>query len=476
MLLGRWLARIEPDSEEDAMSSTPSGGLFAGVFARGPVAGQVDDRAFLQALLDAEAALARASATAGLFPAEAAEAIAARCHAGLFDADALGRRAAASGNPVVPLVRTLAAQVDGDAAEHVHQGATSQDILDTAAMLVARRALAPLLDDLAAAAAACARLADEHRGTVLAGRTLLQQATPTSFGLKAAGWLVGLDEARRRLDEVREQALAVQLGGAAGTLAAFGDDGLAVLANLAAELGLAEPTLPWHTVRLRPAALAGALGATAGVLAKVARDVALLAQTEVAEVVEAGGGGRGGSSTMPHKRNPVAAVAVTGCAARVPGLVATMLAAMPQEHERAAGAWHAEWETLSELLRLVGSAASWLRELLEGLRVDPARMRANLDASGGLPMAEAVTAALAAGLGRRRARELVDRAAARAAAERRPLRDVLLETPEAAGLDAASLDRALDPLAYLGAASSLIDRALAAHRAAAAAPATKEQG
>jgi 3-carboxy-cis,cis-muconate cycloisomerase len=448
-------------------SSTSEGSLFSGLFARGRVAGEVGDQAFLQAMLDVEAALARASARAGLVPAAAAEAIAARCQAGRFDAAELGVLAAAAGNPVVPLVRLLAAQLPAEVAGHVHQGATSQDVLDTAAMLVARRALGPLLDDLAAAAGACAGLAGGHRHTLLAGRTLLQQAVPVTFGLKAAGWLVGLDETRRRLEEVAEQELAVQLGGAAGTLAAFGDRGLEVLGQLAAELDLAEPTVPWHAVRARPAALAAALGACAGVLAKLARDVALLAQTEVAEVREGGGEpGRGGSSAMPHKRNPVAAVAVAACAARAPGLVATVLGAMAQEHERAAGGWHAEWEPQRDLLRLVGSAAAWSRELLDGLEVDPARMRANLDASGGLPMAEAVVAALTGPLGPGRARELVDEAAGRALAGGRPLREVLLEAPEVARhLGPDGLDRALDPERYLGSAQTLIDRALAAHNA-----------
>jgi 3-carboxy-cis,cis-muconate cycloisomerase len=447
------------------MSDAPGGGgLFGGVFARGPVAGQVDDRAMLQAMLDAEAALARASANAGVIPAAAAAAIAARCDAGRFDVDALGRASAAAGNPVVPLVRALAEQLPEEAAGHVHQGATSQDVLDTALSLVAWRALGPLLEDLAAAAGACAGLAEAHRGTVLAGRTLLQQAVPITFGLKAAGWLVGLDETRMRLAEVRRRTLAVQLGGAAGTLAGFGDRGLEVLAGFAAELGLAEPTVPWHAVRARPAALAGALGASAGVLGKVAGDVALLAQNEVAEVRE-GGEERGGSSAMPHKRNPVAAVATAACAARVPGLVATMLAAMPQEHERAAGGWHAEWEPQRELLRLVGAAASWCRELLEHLEVDAGRMRANLDAAGGLPLAEAAAAALAGPLGRRHAREVVELASRRAAQEGLALREVLLASPEvAACLGGADLDRALDPAAQLGAAGQLVDRALAAHR------------
>ena len=438
--------------------------MFAGVFARGRVAAEVGDRALLQAMLDTEAALARASAKAGLVPVEAAEAIAAQCRADRFDPAELGALSAAAGNPVVPLVGQLADRLPPGVADHVHTGATSQDVLDTAAMLVARRALRPLLDDLAGAADACAALAAEHRGTLVAGRTLLQQAVPVTFGLKAAGWLVGLDESRRRLAEVDRDDLAVQLGGAAGTLAAFGDRGLVVLAQLAVELDLSEPAVPWHAVRTRPAALATALGSCAGVLAKVARDVALLAQTEVAEVREGGDPARGGSSAMPHKRNPVAAVAVAACAARVPGLVATVLGAMAQEHERAAGNWHAEWEPQRDLLRLVGSAAAWSRELLDGLEVDPARMRANLDAAGGLPMAEAAVGALAGAVGRARARDLVDQAARRASATGRPLADTLLETPEVARhLGPAGVEAALDPGRYLGSAQALIDRALAAH-------------
>jgi 3-carboxy-cis,cis-muconate cycloisomerase len=444
--------------------SPSEGSLFTGVFARGRVAAEVGDRALLQAMLDTEAALARASATAGLVPVEAAGAIAAQCRADRFDPAELGTLSAAAGNPVLPLVRQLTDRLPPEVADHVHRGATSQDVLDTAAMLVARRALRPLLDDLAGAADACAGLAAEHRGTLVAGRTLLQQAVPVTFGLKAAGWLVGLDETRRRLAEVDRDGLAVQLGGAAGTLAAFGDRGLAVLAQLAAELDLSEPVTPWHTVRSRPAALATALGSCAGVLAKVARDVALLAQTEVAEAREGGDPARGGSSAMPHKRNPVAAVAVAACAARVPGLVATVLGAMAQEHERAAGGWHAEWEPQRELLRLVGSAAAWSRELLDGLEVDPARMRANLDAAGGLPMAEAAVGALAGPVGRARARDLVDQAARRAAASGRPLADTLLETPDVARhLGPAGVAAALDPGRYLGSAQALIDRALAAH-------------
>jgi 3-carboxy-cis,cis-muconate cycloisomerase len=446
-------------------SSSPSeeaGGLFGGVLARGAVAPAVSDRAWLQAMLDFEAALARAEARAGLIGADDARAITAAADADGFDLDALGARAAATASPVVPLVRALTAAVGGPAAGHVHRGATTQDVMDSAAMLVAHRALGPLLDDLAGAADAAAALADAHRDTVMAGRTLLQQALPVTFGLRAAGWLVALHEAGGRLAEVRDTRLAVQLGGAAGTLASLGDAGPEVLAHLADELGLAEPVLPWHTNRTRPAELAGALGAAAGVVAKIARDVTLLAQTEVGEARE-DAPGRGGSSTLPHKRNPVAAVSALAAAMRAPGLVATMLGAMAQEHERAAGAWQSEWLTLRDLLSTVGSAAAWLRDCLEHLEVDPERMRANLALTHGALLAERVTTALAPALGRQAAHELVEEAAA-ALTGSRDLGDVLRERPDVREhLSVEEIARLLDPSDYLGSAPELIDRALRAH-------------
>jgi 3-carboxy-cis,cis-muconate cycloisomerase len=430
------------------------------LFSRGRVAAEVDDRAWLQAMLDFEAALARA-----LAPADAAEAIAAACVVDGFDIAEIGRSAADKGTPVPGLLSALRAKLPDGAAAHVHRGATSQDVVDSAAMLVARRALAPLLEDLGAAADACAALAERYRDAPMAGRTLLQQALPTTFGLKAAGWLAGLDEARDELADVRLNALAVQLGGAVGTLASLGDEGPGAVTAVARSLELAEPDLPWHTLRTRPARLACALGQAAGVMGKIALDVELLAQTEVAEVAEGGGEGRGGSSTLPHKRNPVGAVAVSACAARVPGLVSTLLASMAQEHERSGGAWQAESETLSDLLRLTGSAAAALRELLEGLEPDAERMRANLDITGGLLMTESVVTALTPSLGRSRAQELVEGAARRALDEGRPVREVLAAVPEVTdSIGEDGVDEALAPESYLGAAGELVDRALAAHR------------
>jgi 3-carboxy-cis,cis-muconate cycloisomerase len=384
-------------------SLTSEPGLFGGLYGRGTAASLLGDEAWLRAMLDVEAALARACAGEGLIPGAAARAIVAACGSGDFDLASIAGEAALHASPVVPLVAALRAVVGEPGAQYVHAGATSQDVLDTALMLCVHRALGPLLEDAGAAAAAAARLAAEHRATPVAGRTLLQQALPTSFGLHAAGWLYGIDAASRRLAAIRAQGLPVQMGGPVGNRAP------GVAARVAAELSLAEPPLPWHTIRVAPANLACALGVLAGVLGKLARDVTLMAQQEVGELRE-GGEGRGASSAMAHKRNPVGAVSVLACAKRAPGLVATILACMEQEHERAAGAWQAEWGVHAELIGLVGSAAAWARELLERLEVDPARMLENL-------------------------RQLAD----------------------------AGVTQARTPEAHLGAADELIERALAAH-------------
>src|SRR5262245_33661606 len=386
-------------------------------------------------MLDTEAALARALEGAGLAPAGAGAAVTDAAATAAFDPGALGRRAALSANPVPALVAELRKAVPPDAADTVHRGATSQDIIDTAAMLLARGALDRLADDLAVAADGCAVLAAAHRDTIMIGRTLLQPAVPVTFGLVAAGWLAGLDEAADAVARVRAARLAVQFGGAAGTLASLGTDGPAVAGLLAQELGLARPVLPWHTDRSRVIDVAAASAAAAAALSKIARDVTLFAQSEVGEVREGGGGSgagerRGGSSAMPHKQNPVAAIAILGCTRRVPGLVATLAAAAEQEHQRAAGAWHSEWEPFADLLRLTGSAASWGAELVPGLTVDPGRMRANLDATRGLPLAEHVAGLLAPALGRVTAHDLVAQASAHAVATGVSLREALLGQPE----------------------------------------------
>jgi 3-carboxy-cis,cis-muconate cycloisomerase len=435
-----------------------SSDLFGTLFVPDSTRAAVGDRAWIAAMLEFEAALAAAEARAGIIPGEAAAAIAAACDPERFDAEALGRDGRAAGNPAVPLVRALTQAVERDAARFVHWGATSQDVLDTAAMLVARRALALIEDELDGVAAACARLADEHRSTAMPARTLLQQALPTTFGLKAAGWLCAVEDARRRLAGL---SLAVELGGAAGTLGALAPDGTRVLGYLAEELGLEEPVLPWHTSRGGVAEIGAALAVAAGALEKVARDVTLLAQTEVAEVAEPAGPGRGGSSTLPHKRNPVGSVLAIACAERVRAEASILLAAMGQEHERAAGGWHGEWEALGGALAYTSGAAAAVHEVVEGIEVSPERMRENLDLTGGLVLAEAVGMALREQLGRTEAHGLVEAASHRAARSGRSFRDELLDD-EAIGakLSREEIERALDLDGYLNGAAALVDRAL----------------
>ncbi|MDP9437257.1 MAG: 3-carboxy-cis,cis-muconate cycloisomerase [Actinomycetota bacterium] len=445
-----------------------SGDLFGPIFVPDAFREAVSGRAWLQAMLDAEGALAVAGARVGLIPPEDAEAIASRCDAGLFEVGEIGRRGRPAGNPVPALARALTEEVaktSEAAARHVHRGATSQDITDTATMLVSRRALDLILVEVDGIAGACARLAREHRDTLMAGRTLLQQALPTTFGLRAAGWLVPVLEARRRLRELRASGLAVQLGGAAGTLASLGESGLPVLEEFALELGLPEPVLPWHTDRTRISNIGEALSLLAGVLGKISKDIILMAQTEVGEVAEPAGEGRGGSSTLPHKRNPILSVTAAANARRVQDLARTLGAAMVQEHERAAGAWHSEWEALSDALALAGGAAANVREATEGLEVHPERMRENLDRTGGMLLAENVTTLAAGRLGRLEAHDLVEAACRRAIEEGKHLREELLGDGRIReALSEEEIDAALDPAGYLGSAGSFVDRALALYR------------
>ena len=418
--------------------------VFAAIFVPDRLAEAVSDGAWTAAMLEVEAALAAAEAATGVIPAAAAAEIAGACRAGELDVAELARGGRAAGNPAEPLVRALRARVGGDAARFVHHGATSQDVMDSASMLVAKRAVALVLEELDGVAAACARLAEEHRSTPMAGRTLLQQAVPTTFGLKAAGWLVGVVDARVGLAAV---PLKAQLGGAAGTLAPLGDKGPEVLRAFAAELGLEEPVLPWHARRVRVAELGAALAAAAQACDKIGLDVSLLAQTEVGEVSEARGGG---SSTMPQKRNATRAAVARACARGVHAQ-AGVLTAGEYEHERAAGAWHAEWGALSDGLALAGGAAAAIRECLDGLEVHADRMRSNMSPA---LVAERVSFALAETLGREQAHELVGEAFA--GGDPRAALD--------AHLDAAQLDELLDPTTYLGSAEAFVDRALALYR------------
>ncbi|KUN31814.1 3-carboxy-cis,cis-muconate cycloisomerase [Streptomyces corchorusii] len=432
-------------------------GLLAPEWALSGAASETSDHAYLRALLDAEAALTRAQAALGLAPAGAAAAVTEAAVPERFGIRSLAARTADGGNPVIPLVADLTAAVGAEYGPYVHRGATSQDIMDTATMLVAARALAVVLADLGRTEQALARLAAAHRDTVLPGRTLTQHAVPTTFGLKAAGWRSLVLDARDRVALVRD-ALPAQLGGAAGTLAAFRaygtEDEAALTRAYAREAGLAAPALPWHTLRTPVADLAGCLAFTAGALGKFAVDVLTLSRTETGEVSEGSGGG---SSAMPHKANPVRATLLAAAARRAPQLAATLYGCLAAEDERPAGAWHAEWEPLRDLLRLVGGAAGHAAELAGGLRVHPAAMRRNLGITRGLIVSERLSAALAPVLGRARAKELLTELARRAHAEDRPLSGLLSEVDELKDVD---LDDLLDPAHYTGFAGSLTDRAL----------------
>ncbi|NEA99480.1 3-carboxy-cis,cis-muconate cycloisomerase [Streptomyces sp. SID13726] len=438
-------------------SPDPDTGLLAPGWAGSPAASATSDGAYLQALLDAEAALTRAQAALGPVPAEAAEAVTAAADASRFDVRSLADRARAGGNPVIPLVADLTKAVGEEYGPYVHRGATSQDIQDTATMLVAARALGPRLADLDRTERALARLAAEHRDTAMPGRTLTQHAVPTTFGLKAAGWRSLVLDARDRTTAVRD-SLPAQLGGAAGTLAAFTaygtEDVRALTEAFAAELGLQAPLLPWHTLRTPIADLAGCLAFTVGALGKIAADVLVLGRTEIAEVAEGSGGG---SSAMPHKANPVRSTLISAAARRAPQLAATLYGSLAAEDERPAGAWHAEWEPLRDLLRPRGGAARDTAELTEGLRVHPEVMREHLDLTHGLIVSERLSVELAPVLGRARAKELLTDLARRTYDEGLPLGELLAREPELKGVD---LDELTDPARFTGSAGTLTDRAL----------------
>jgi 3-carboxy-cis,cis-muconate cycloisomerase len=441
-----------------------AGGLFGPIVTTDALLDATSDRAWVQAMLDAERALADAEEALGVVPAGSADAIGRSCDAALFDVNALGRAARLGGNPVIPLVDALRVRVGPPAADWVHFGATSQDVLDTAAMLVAFRATASIGADLSTLCEDAAGLSDRHRSTLMVGRTLLQHALPITFGLKAAGWLTAATEGRAALRSVRGR-LPVQLGGAAGTLASLGARGTEVASAMAASLGLADPPLPWHTDRTIVAELAATLGMLAGIGAKIAWDVALMMQTEVAEAFEPPAPGRGGSSTLPHKRNPVAAAAVSSAHRQASALVSVVLAAMANEHERAVGGWQAEWETMTSLLRLAGGAVGNGAETVAGLEVDADAMAQNLARTGGVLLAERVVVTLAPVIGRAEATKVVQGASDRCRSSGRSFADELAGEPSvSAHLSSEEVAGLLDPRGYLGSTDAFIDRALAAYR------------
>jgi 3-carboxy-cis,cis-muconate cycloisomerase len=444
--------------------STALSPLLAPLLSSAPMRAICDDATTLQHMLDFEAALAHAEAVVGVIPAAAISAIETSCRADRFDLAALAEAATRSGNLAIPLVKALTADVaktDPDAARYVHWGATSQDVIDTATMLGLRAAIDTLLADLDRAIAGFAKLAEHHRHTAVVARTWLQHALPMPFGLKLAEYAAALHRSRQRLARLRADGLALQFGGAAGTLAALGDKGLLVAEQLAKELDLPLPDAPWHTHRDRIAEAASVLAILTGTCGKIARDVSLMMQTDVGEAFEPSGAGRGGSSTMPHKRNPVASASALGAATMAPNLAATIFAAQVQDHERSAGPWHAEWPTLPSLLLVTSGALAAIVDIAEGLEVDTGRMRSNLDTAHGLIMAEAVTFALAEKLGKSDAHHLVEAASKKAVAEKEHLRDVLSADPRVtAQLGADVIAKLFEPMDYQGASQALIDRLL----------------
>lgn len=450
------------------MQPRPGNQLFDAYFTAPAMREIFSDRGRVQGMLDFEAALARAEAAVGVIPAVAVAPIEMACQAERYDFAALAEAIGSAGNSAIPLVKALGKVIASGVAEaerYVHLGATSQDAMDTGLVLQLRDALALIEDELAQLTDVLAKQASAHADTPLAGRTWLQHATPVTLGMKIAGWLGALDRSRQRLAELKPRLLTLQFGGASGTLAALGDKALPIAEALADQLKLGLPEQPWHTQRDRLVEFASVLGLVAGSLGKIGRDVSLLMQTEAGEVFEPSAPGKGGSSTMPHKRNPVGAAVLIGAATRVPGLIATLYSAMPQEHERSLGLWHAEWETLPEICCLVSGALRQARIIAEGLEVDAERMRRNLDLTQGLVLAEAVSIVLAQRLGRDHAHHLLETCCKRAVAEQRHLRAVLGDDAQvSAELSAEELDRLLDPANYLGQAKAWVERAVAEHQ------------
>jgi 3-carboxy-cis,cis-muconate cycloisomerase len=420
----------------------------------------------LQAMLDFEAALARAEASAGVIPTSAADAIAKAAKAEYFDAPKLAPQGLRAGTLSIPLIKALTERVrsiDKDSARFVHWGATSQDVSDTATVLLLRRTRQLLAADHSTLQHSLRSASDEHAGTVMLGRTLLQAAPPVTLGLKIAGWFGALRRGWALLDDALDKALVLQFGGASGTLAALGDQAIPVARELANALNLALPEAPWHTHRDRLAAAICACGIYTGSLAKMAKDVSLLMQNEVGEAFEPGGEGRGGSSTMPHKRNPIACALAIAAGHRVPGYVASFLSGMPQEHERGVGGWHAEAATIARTIEDTGLALVSMQEVAAGLTADAARMRKNITDTRGAIFAERAMMKLAPALGRDVAHKLLEDAVQQAAKNGRNLTEVLAEMPQAANILSADDIRDLaDPKSYLGAADFFRKQLLAA--------------
>lgn len=465
-------------------------GLLAPVWAGTPVESLTDDNAWLRAMLYAEAALARAQARLGLIPFPVATSITEAAEKADLDLVDLARRSRAAANPVVALVpafTAVVAELDPTAAEYVHRGSTSQDILDTASMLVVRDVFRGIGNDLRRVASALATLADEHRGTLAAGRTLTQHAVPTTFGLKAATWLQLVLDASDRVQDMLARGLPAELGGAAGTLSAYAayaeiDTGTALaaggvelLAPFAEEAGLAEPVTCWHVARTPITETGSVLQLVCGALGKIALDVQFGCRTEVGELAEPVSTGRGSSSAMPQKRNPALATLVLAAARQVPAHTLVLAQSMLAEDERPGGAWHAEWQPLREALRLAGGAAHTATELCCGLRVDRAAMARNLTLTGGAILAERLNAALAPTLGKAAAKNLLADAAREADRSGQPFTEVVGEQSDVRDTLGGRLPGLCDPAGYLGAANDLIDRVLDRYRTAQSAASTPDR-
>ncbi|WP_339488249.1 3-carboxy-cis,cis-muconate cycloisomerase [Pseudomonas sp. EL_65y_Pfl2_R95] len=448
--------------------NSPSNQLFDAYFTQPAMRAIFSDRGRVQGMLDFEAALARAEARVGVIPDTAVGSIEAACRAEHFDFAALAQAITVAGNSAIPLVKALGKRVASESSEaerYVHLGATSQDVMDSGLVLQLRAAIQLLESDLQQLGDALARQAEQYAETPMVGRTWLQHATPVTLGMKLAGMLGAITRHRQRLLELKPRLLCLQFGGASGSLAALGDQAWPVSEALAEELKLTLPDQPWHTQRDRLVEFASLLGMLAGSLGKLGRDLSLLMQTEAGEVFEPAAPGKGGSSTMPHKRNPVSAAVLIGAATRAPGLVSTMLSAMPQEHERSLGLWHAEWECLPELCCLVSGALQQALLVVPGLEVHAQRMAENLELTQGLVLAEAVSIALAQRIGRDAAHHLLEQCCRDAVAQGTHLREVLGANSEVtAQLSAAELDQLLDPALYLGQARRWVERALHEHQ------------
>jgi 3-carboxy-cis,cis-muconate cycloisomerase len=435
--------------------------LYRDMFGTAEMRAIFSDTGFLARCLDVEAALARAQAGLGMIPAAAASEISAKAKPAILDLERLRRETEVVGYPILPLVKQLAAACAGEAGRYVHWGATTQDIMDSALVLQLRAALDLVETELAAVSAALEALARRYRDTLMAGRTHLQQALPITFGFKAAVWRAPIERHRERLAQLRPRVLVGQFGGAAGTLASLGDQGLAVRAALMRELGLSEPAITWHVARDGLAEAVLFAGLVTGSLAKIATDVMLMMATELGEAFEPFEHGRGGSSTMPQKRNPISSELIVACAKLVRQHGALMLDAMVQDFERATGPWHAEWIALPESFVATAGALRQAKLMLAGLTVDAARMTRNLGMTSGLIVAEAVMMGLAPKLGRQAAHDIVYDACRAAAESGRALLEVLVENPQvSAHFGRSELERLLDPRNYLGSAGAMVDRSL----------------